>query len=178
MRFLHTSDWHIGRSIKGEDRWEEVHALLEEIGRFVETQKVELVLISGDVFDVLTAPAEAEKIVYEFFCRMNRAQVPVVTIAGNHDSPQRFDSRTSLFSIADVYVVGSPRADAVFRPRVRSGAEVIVGALPFISEKSAIKGIDYMQKPEGELRGSYSDKIEAMIRVLAEGSSPAQSMFS
>lgn len=168
MRFVHTSDWHIGRTIKGQERWEEVSTLLDELALFVERERVELVLISGDVFDVLTPPAEAERIVYEFFCRMNLLKVPVIVIAGNHDSPQRFDSRSGLFAIAGVYVIGRARHDAVFRPLVRSGADVLVGALPFVSEKSVIKGIDYMTKSETDLKGSYTDKIEAMIRRLSE----------
>lgn len=172
MRFIHTSDWHIGRTIRGQERWDEVHSLLEEIASFVETQKVELVALSGDVFDVLTPPAEAERVVYDFFCRMNLLKVPVVVIAGNHDSPQRFDSRAGLFSIAGVYVAGRASKDAVFRPIVRSGAEVIVGALPFLSEKSVIKGIDYMEKSETELKGGYTDKIEAMIRALSQNFKP------
>lgn len=172
MRFIHTSDWHIGRTIKGQERWEEVHSLLDEIAWFVERERVELVLISGDVFDVLTPPAEAERVVYDFFCRMNRLQVPVVVIAGNHDSPQRFDSRSGLFAIAGVYVVGRAKHDAVFRPAVRSGADVLVGALPFVSEKSVIKGIEYMQKSETEHRGSYSDRIESMIRALSSHFQP------
>ena len=172
MRFIHTSDWHIGRTIKGYDRWEEVHSLLDEMAWFVERERVELVLISGDIFDVLTPPAEAERIVYDFFCRMNRLQVPVVVIAGNHDSPHRFDSRSGLFAIAGVYVIGRARHDAVFRPAVRSGADVLVGALPFVSEKSVIKGIDYMQQSDAEMRGSYSDRIEGMIRALAGNFQP------
>lgn len=172
MRFIHTSDWHIGRTIKGLDRWEEVHTLLDEMAWFVERERVEMVLISGDVFDVLTPPAEAERVVYDFFCRMNHLQVPVVVIAGNHDSPQRFESRSGLFAIAGVYVVGRARHDAVFRPPVRSGADVLVGALPFVSEKSVIKGIDYMQKSEAEMRGGYSERIETMIRKLSEHFQP------
>lgn len=168
MRFVHTSDWHIGRTIKGQERWEEVSTLLDELALFVERERIELVLISGDIFDVLTPPAEAERIVYEFFCRMNLLKVPVVVIAGNHDSPQRFDSRSGLFAIAGVYVVGRARHDAVFRPLVRSGADILVGALPFVSEKSVIKGIDYMTKSETDLKGSYTEKIEAMIRKLSE----------
>lgn len=168
MRFVHTSDWHIGRTIKGQERWEEVSTLLDELALFVERERIELVLVSGDVFDVLTPPAEAERIVYEFFCRMNSMKVPVIVIAGNHDSPQRFDSRTGLFAIAGVYVVGRARHDAIFRPIVRSGADVLVGALPFVSEKSVIKGIDYMMKSETELKGSYTERIETMIKKLSE----------
>lgn len=172
MRFIHTSDWHIGRTIKGQERWEEVATLLDELALFVERERVELVLVSGDVFDVLTPPAEAERLVYEFFCRMNSLKVPVIVIAGNHDSPQRFDSRTGLFAIAGVYVVGRAKHDAVFRPLVRTGADVLVGALPFVSEKSVIKGLDYMMKNETELKGSYTDRIEAMIRALSANFRP------
>lgn len=131
-----------------------------------------MILISGDVFDVLTPPAEAERIVYDFFCRMNRIEVPVVVIAGNHDSAQRFDSRAALFSIAGVHVAGRASKDAIFRPRVKSGAEVIVGALPFVSEKSVIKGVDYLEKPERELRGNYSDRIQSMIQSLSKSFHP------
>ncbi len=172
MRFIHTADWHIGKTIRGIERWDEFRSLLNEIGVFAERHGADLVIIAGDVFDVFSPPAEAENIVFSFLVHMNRIGVPVVIIAGNHDSYQRFDCRTELFAIANVFVIGRPRKEGFFKFTTKRGEKVIVGALPFVSERHLTKGSEIFEKTWGEIKGTYADKIGAMIRILSEHFEP------
>ena len=65
MRILHTSDWHIGKRLLGRERIAEQGEVLDEIAALCETEKVDLVLVAGDVFDTYLPSAEAEDLFYE-----------------------------------------------------------------------------------------------------------------
>src|SRR5262245_56835614 len=78
MRILHTSDWHAGRVWKGQDRLPELQDILEHLGDFVEREKIDLVLMTGDVFESASPPPEAERAVTRFFKRIGK-RVPSVS---------------------------------------------------------------------------------------------------
>ena len=62
MKVLHTADWHVGRTIRGLSREEEHRAVLGEIATLAEAEKVDLILITGDIFDASTPSPSAEEI--------------------------------------------------------------------------------------------------------------------
>ncbi len=134
MKIVHTSDWHVGRRWKGIQRLDEMAAVLEHLADFIESQAVDLVLHSGDVFDARNPPAAAEQLVNGFFLRMQRAGVPMVVIAGNHDHPGRLDACALLAKSAQVHILGEVRSaqdGGTLHIITRSGEEAIVAALPF-----------------------------------------------
>src|SRR5690242_10442697 len=92
MRVVHTSDWHAGRTWKGIDRTDELAAVLDDLASFLERERIELLLVSGDVFDNGAPVAKAEKVVFGFFKRVGRAGTKSIVIAGNHDSPARVEA--------------------------------------------------------------------------------------
>jgi len=172
MRFIHTSDLHIGKSIHHRERYDECRAVLEEIAAYAEKEAVDLVVIAGDLFDQPTPPAEAEKVAYSFFSRLNRAAIPIVVIAGNHDSYERFDSRTDLFAIANVNVFGTPKKDAVQRIVTRKGETAVIGCLPFLSPRFMLKAHEIFDLSQGEMKASYSEKVGRAIDVLSKNFQP------
>jgi hypothetical protein len=89
MRIVHTSDWHAGRVWKGRDRLPELQNILEHLADFVERERIDLLLMTGDVYESAAPSPEAERAVTTFFKRIGIAGVPAVVIAGNHDSAQR-----------------------------------------------------------------------------------------
>ena len=70
MRFLHTSDWHVGKAIRGRSRADEHAAVLAEIAGVADERDVDLVLVVGDLFDAAAPPPEAERIVYDALLRL------------------------------------------------------------------------------------------------------------
>jgi exonuclease SbcD len=70
MRFLHTSDWHLGKMLKGRSRDGEHEAALTEILDIARREKVDCLLVSGDVFDSQSPPPEAERIAFKFFSEL------------------------------------------------------------------------------------------------------------
>jgi exonuclease SbcD len=73
MLIVNTSDWHAGRLWRGIDRLPELEAVLEHLGDFIEHERVDLLLMSGDVFDSRGPSALAEHAVFRFFRRVGRA---------------------------------------------------------------------------------------------------------
>ena len=88
MKFLHTSDWHIGRSLYGKKRYDEFFAFLDWLAKFIEDQGIDALLVAGDIFDTGTPGNRAQELYYKFLCRVSASFCRhVVIIAGNHDSP-------------------------------------------------------------------------------------------
>jgi exonuclease SbcD len=92
MRVLHTSDWHLGHTLRGEVTREYEHqAFLDWLLATCVREAADALVITGDVFDSATPPASAERMWFELLAGARRARpaMDVVVIAGNHDSPAR-----------------------------------------------------------------------------------------
>ncbi|MEN9865861.1 MAG: exonuclease subunit SbcD, partial [Pseudomonadota bacterium] len=117
MRFIHTSDWHLGQTLHNFDRSYEHQAFLDWLIGSLVTEQAEALLISGDIFDTANPSAQAQKQFYRFLQRAKQ-QLPhlnIVIIAGNHDSPGRLEAPAPLLEAMDVAVIG-------FVPRLADGS--------------------------------------------------------
>ena len=76
MRFLHTSDWHLGKTLKGRSRSDEHDAALAEILDIAKRETVDCVLITGDIFDSQAPPPEAERLAFNFFSELRGSSTP------------------------------------------------------------------------------------------------------
>ena len=169
MRIVHTSDWHAGRIWKNRDRLDELSAVLDHLARFVETQRIDLLLLTGDVFDTPAPPARAEKVVFGFLKRLGAAGVPSVVIAGNHDSAQRIEAWGSLAELAGVRAVGTPKPASkggVLEIPTRSGHTAVVAALPFAPVRMLVSAAELTA--DGTLAAQrYADGFAAMLARLS-----------
>ena len=112
MKVLHTSDWHLGRSLYGKKRYEEFSQFLDWVEQTVEREKVEVLLVAGDVFDTATPGNKAQNLYYQFLFRLSKSCCShVVIIGGNHDSPSFLNAPKSLLSVLNVHVVGAKTDD-------------------------------------------------------------------
>lgn len=171
MRFLHTSDWHIGRTVRGQNRLPEYEESLRQVLMHAREQNVDFVLVAGDVFDTSTPAPESERLVYSFFQELHGAKIPAVVIAGNHDHPQRWDALAMLLTGIDVHVIGAPvaRIDATFRLPSRDGKEeAMIAALPWVTERAVVSW-DSLQGEMGDPLMEYADKIGRLIAGLSSG---------
>ena len=140
MKFLHTSDWHLGRSLYGRRRYEEFAALLDWLSDQIEQQGVDALLVAGDVFDTSTPSRRAQGLYYRFLCRVaNSCCRTIVVIAGNHDSPTFLNAPKELLRALRVYVVGAMTEhleDEVIVLRDKEEQpEAIVCAVPYLRDK-------------------------------------------
>jgi len=139
MKILHTSDWHLGRSLYGRKRYEEFSAFLDWLAQTIENEKVDALLVAGDVFDTSTPSNRAQELYYLFLCRVAASCCHhVVVIAGNHDSPSFLNAPKELLRALNVYVVGSMTDaldDEVLVLHTDDKPEAIVCAVPYLRDK-------------------------------------------
>ncbi len=164
MRIVHTSDWHAGRTWKGIQRLAELGNVLEHLGDFLEHEKIELLLMSGDIFDNNAPPPEAEKLVFSFFKRVGQAGIPSVVIAGNHDSPTRVEAWGTLAELVRVHALGLPRKaeeGGVIEIESHSGERAQVAAVPFAPVHRMVTALE-LAGDERKTKRQY----DAMMREI------------
>jgi len=104
MRILHTSDWHLGRSFHGEDLLAGQKAFVDHLIDSVEVDEVDLVVVSGDVYDRALPPVDAVALADDAFTRLAASRARVVVTSGNHDSARRLGFSSRLVDAAGVHI--------------------------------------------------------------------------
>jgi exonuclease SbcD len=113
MRILHTSDWHLGKNLEGYSRLEEQEQFIEEIIEIVEQNNIDMIVISGDIYDTGNPPARAEKLFYAASKKLsNGGKRPILVIAGNHDHPERLTASSPLAYEQGLILLGTPKSVA------------------------------------------------------------------
>lgn len=172
MRLLHTSDWHVGRTIRGHSRAAEHRAVLAEIAGIAEDRDVEVVVVAGDLFETAAPSPESEEIVYRALLQLTRAGTDVVVVAGNHDNARRLAAVAPLLELGRVHVVGAPRRPDDGGVRVvqtRSGERVRVALLPFVSQRGIVRAAELMEGAAFEHAQHYADRVTQLLGVLCAG---------
>ncbi len=113
MRFLHTADWHVGKTLKGRSRLDEQEQVLREIVGIARAHEVDAVLVAGDLYDTAAPSADAQKLVNRTLLGLARDGVEVIAIAGNHDHAATIDAYRGFAKAAGITLVGAlPRGRA------------------------------------------------------------------
>ena len=176
MRFLHTADWHIGKTLRGRSRIDEFAAALDEMARVAREAKVDAVLVGGDVFDSPVPPPEAEKLVYDFFARLVPENIAAVVIAGNHDHPKKLGALRHLLEGLRIHIrtEAQPpdRGGVVSLPSRDGSEEARIAVLPFVHERKVVDACQIMA-PEHEWYEEYAKRIEEILAFLTKGLTPA-----
>lgn len=176
MRVLHTSDWHLGHTLRGEVSREHEHqAFLRWLLEACAREAADALLITGDIFDSATPPASAERMWFDFLAaaRAARPSMDIIAIAGNHDSPARLGAATAVLRELGVHVIGNlPRLadgalelDRILIPI--AGGRGLVAAVPFIRPS------DLTSEVGDPLAAIYGEVIEAARARRA----PAQALI-
>ena len=114
MRILHSSDWHLGRSFHRVGMLDAQATFVDHLLEVVEQERVDLLVVSGDVYDRALPPVDAVELADETFARLAASRATVVVSSGNHDSPARLGFNARLADSAGVHLrtrwqdVGSP----------------------------------------------------------------------
>lgn len=109
MRILHTADWHLGKRLDFFSRHDEQIEIMAEICQIAEEQEVDMVIVAGDLFDAFNPPIGSTELLYKTLKRLTRnGTVPVVAIAGNHDSPDRVNVADVLARENGIIFIGHP----------------------------------------------------------------------
>ena len=160
MRILHTADWHIGQRLHERSRLDEHEQFLDWLLETIQRRKVDLLLVSGDIFDTSLPSAEATNLYYRFLYRLyDETDAYAVITAGNHDSPRHLEAPQEFLKMGRIYVVGltDEPAKCVFT-FPRNNPRVAVAAVPFLSE-SDLRHLSY--ETEAERSERYRERFKA-----------------
>ncbi|SFL20210.1 Exodeoxyribonuclease I subunit D [Nitrosomonas aestuarii] len=179
MKILHTSDWHIGRTLYGRKRYAEFEAFLSWLIETIQCEEIDALLVAGDVFDTTTPSNASQTLYYRFLCRVAASCCRhVVVIAGNHDSPSFLNAPRELLKTLDVHVVGSVSeylSDEVLVLNNENGVpELIVCAVPYLRDRDIrlVEAGESVEDKERKLiegiRSHYSEVVAIAIQKRDE----------
>lgn len=173
MRFLHTSDWHVGRTIRNRSRMDEHRAVLAEIIAIARQEHVDAVLVTGDVFHERRPSLEAEELVAETLAELARAQIPTVVIPGNHDDPVLLRTLKPLGDLVQVHIVsdfGADLASLILPIASRDGTEkALIGCLPYLHPHQVLSAAEGVGTSEDVRLSAYQSKVQDYFRALEDG---------
>ena len=171
MRILHTSDWHVGRRIRGNSRQDEHAAVLDEIVAIAVEEEVDLVLVAGDLFDVSVPPPWAESLVYRALGDLARV-APVVAVTGNHDHAARLAAVSPLLELAGVHL-----ATDVVRPGEGGvveldGVGARIAVIPWLSQRGIVTSDLLMSGSAADHTQTFADRMRRIVAALTEDMTP------
>ncbi len=139
MRILHTSDWHLGRSFHREGMLGHQALWVDHLLEVVESEQVDLVLVSGDIYDRALPPVDAVALADETLARLAGSRARVVLTSGNHDSAIRLGAHSRLIDAAGVHLRTQP--SQVGEPILIDDADgtVAVHGLPYLDPTSLLE---------------------------------------
>ena len=148
MKVLHTSDWHLGRTIYGRRCTEEFQQFLDWLVNEIENLKIDCLLVAGDLFDNATPANTSQAQYYSFLHNISQTCCRhVVIIGGNHDSPSLLNAPRQLLQHLHVFIVGSSTgnlADEVILLRDHENKpEAIICAVPFLRDRDVRQAENY-----------------------------------
>ncbi|MFC5541955.1 MAG: exonuclease SbcCD subunit D [Bacilli bacterium] len=163
MKIFHTADWHLGKLVQGVYMTEDQRYVLNQFLQAIDEEKPDVVVIAGDLYDRALPPVEAVDLLNEMFEEIVlKRKVPVLSIAGNHDSPTRLEFGSSLMKECGLYIVGE--LDDKLEPIVLQDeyGEVHFHLVPF-AEPSTVKNVFQCESIH-----TYDDAMKTIIGKIEE----------
>lgn len=173
MRILHTADWHIGQRLHEHPRLKEHEQFLDWLLETIHQRQVDLLLVSGDIFDTSLPAADATNLYYRFLYRLfNETDAYAIITAGNHDSARHLEAPREFLKMGRIHVVGlaTEVAECVL-PFPPDTPRVTVAAVPYLSETelphvSYETEIEKSERYRERLKSFYTDCVSAMPAEL------------
>jgi DNA repair protein SbcD/Mre11 len=164
MKILHSSDWHLGKSLYTKaDRHIEHRAFFDWLLNSINEQNIELLIVAGDIFDTSSPSIQSQKMYYDFLVRVrNTSCRKVIVVGGNHDSASFLNAPKDILAALDVTVVGAIDEQTDDEIIVVNDADgkpaLIVCAVPFLRERDVSRFV------EGEAYSDRSKRVNESIR--------------
>ncbi|MFE9691143.1 exonuclease SbcCD subunit D [Micromonospora sp. NPDC005806] len=172
MKILHTSDWHVGKVLKGQSRAEEHKQVLAQVIEIAKAERPDLVIVAGDLYDTAAPTPEATRLVTRALTALRRTGADVVAIGGNHDNGQALDALRPWAEAAGITLRGGVRdnpAEHVIDGVTASGERWQLAALPFLSQRYAVRAVEMYELTAAEANQTYADHLGRVLARLAEG---------
>lgn len=150
MKLIHTSDWHFGMNLGTGSYAEDQRFFLDRLYELIERERIEGILLAGDIYDSSVVSADAIELYNEAMTRLCLTLgVKVIAIAGNHDSAARLASCRALLKGAGLHITGKPERNPL--PVVLDGGNVAVYSIPFFTRDEIVA---LLPEKKGEIRNT------------------------
>ena len=173
MRFLHTADWHVGKTLKGRSRLAEQEQVLREIVTIARAHEVDAVLVAGDLYDTAAPTADAQKLVNRTLLGLAKDGVEVIAIAGNHDHAATIDAYRGFAKAAGITLVGTVRTagnGGLVEFTARStGERATLAVLPFLSTRYAVRAAELLAGTPAQHTSAYDQQLRDILGKLTAG---------
>jgi exonuclease SbcD len=160
MKILHTADWHIGKILHKHPLEDELSHFFDWLIQLIQTESIDVLLVSGDVFDLANPAVKDRQMYYQFLSRLLGMEIKVIITGGNHDSVGLLNAPQTILQELKITVVGGATeniADELIEVKNAAGeVELIVAAVPFLRDK--------------DLRNTATDgKYKSRVEAIQEG---------
>lgn len=170
MKILHTADWHLGKLLNDQSREEEHRLFLDWLLATVKTEKIDAILVAGDIFDTANPPQSALQQYYDFVSQLfAQGSCELIIIAGNHDSAAQLEAPKGVLNSLRTKVVGFLPEDPADRIHYLPNAEnpeVAIGMIPFLRDRDL--RIGKAGETADEIRARLGEGIAARYAETAE----------
>lgn len=172
MKFLHTADWHVGKTLRGRSRSDEHARVLGELVDLAQAEDVDAVIVAGDVFDSAVPTPPSQALVMNTLLALRDGGRQVVVLAGNHDDPRLLEVYRPVLGALGIQVVGRfrrPEAGGLLSWTTRAGEQVRLAVLPFLSHRYVVRAVEAFTDMPDQHNRSYADRFAQLTRALTAG---------
>ncbi|HPW66055.1 MAG TPA: exonuclease SbcCD subunit D C-terminal domain-containing protein [Salinivirgaceae bacterium] len=163
LKILHTSDWHIGKKIYGNDLASDHKLFFKWLIETIKEHRIDAILVSGDIFDLSNPSVESRTIYYDILVELQKADCQVIITGGNHDSPMVLNAPRELLKALNISVIGKLTeniSDTFIPVKNRMGeVEAIIVAVPYLREYDLKMNISIQ---------SFNERIEELQKATCQ----------
>lgn len=150
MKILHTADWHLGKTLYKYELNEDIQLFFEWLLNYISQEKIDVLLVAGDIFDMANPSNKDLKIYYDLLIKLHLLQTKVIIIGGNHDSISLLEAPKDLLNSINIHVIGgvSDQLSDELIPIFDSLGKLqcVVLAVPFLRDRDLRKSVDATQE--------------------------------
>jgi exonuclease SbcD len=169
LRILHTSDWHLGRSFHRVSLLDAQRAFLDHLTATVEEERVDAVLVAGDVYDRAVPPLAAVELFDTALHRLAELRVPTVMISGNHDSGRRLGVGSRLMRHAGIHLRTDPEGCGTPVVLADEHGDVACYGLPYLEPSLTRAPLGAQGQGHTAVLSAAMDRVRADLAARPEG---------
>ncbi|GAB3647038.1 metallophosphoesterase family protein [Glycomyces tarimensis] len=170
MRILHTSDWHVGVTLKGRSRLDEQRTVFKQIVDIAREERPDVVIVAGDLYDTASPSSAAQKVLTGTLSALRTTGAEVVAISGNHDNGPGLEALREWAAAAGIHLRGriGKAADHLVTGETEDGERWRLAALPFVSQRYAVRAAELFELSAADTESAYADHLRRMVAALSQ----------
>lgn len=157
MKILHTADWHIGKKLHKHELNEDFDLFIDWLVDYIRHEGIDVLLISGDIFDLANPSSEARKQYYQALIKLKQLNCKIIATGGNHDSPAMLNAPADLLRALDMEIIGGipNNIEDVLIPIYdgNKNTQIVIAAIPYLRDSDLRSGVSAT---------NYEDRIQAI----------------